>query len=128
VLTSFDEPFQLSGDATQLYQVVLNLVNNAIDAMALVEHRQRVLQIRGLVLPGYLDLEIEDNGAGIALDKQVEVFSLFKSPNAQGMGVGLWLSQSIVQSHGGTLGFASQPGQGTVFTLRLPSTDYVLTS
>lgn len=128
VLTSFDEPFQLSGDATQLYQVVLNLVNNAIDAMALVEHRQRVLQIRGLVLPGYLDLEIEDNGAGMALDQQAEVFSLFKSPNAQGMGVGLWLSQSIVQSHGGTLSFASQLGQGTVFTLRLPSTDYVLTS
>ena len=126
VLTSFDEPFQLSGDATQLYQVVLNLLNNAIDAMAPVAHHQRVLQIRGLVLPGYLELEVEDNGTGIPLDKQAEVFSLFKSTKSEGMGVGLWLSQSIVESHGGTLSFMSRPGQGTVFTLRLPSVDYVL--
>jgi signal transduction histidine kinase len=42
------------------------------------------------------------------------------------MGVGLWLSQAIVESHGGTLSFVSQPGQGSIFTLRLPSVDYVL--
>lgn len=126
ISTVFDQGFRLSGDATQLQQVVLNLVSNAIDAMADIEHRERVLQIRGLVSPGYLDLEIEDNGTGIALDKQAEVFSLFKSTKSEGMGVGLWLSQAIVESHGGTLSFFSQPGQGTVFTLRLPSVDYVL--
>jgi signal transduction histidine kinase len=54
------------------------------------------------------------------------VFSLFKSSKSEGMGVGLWLSQSIVQAHQGTLSFSSQPGQGTVFTLRLPATEYVL--
>ena len=126
VTTSFDENFYLSGDATQLHQVVLNLMANAIDAMADIDHRERVLQVRGLVSSGYLILEIEDNGTGIPFEKQAEVFSLFKSTKSDGMGVGLWLSQSIVESHGGTLGFSSQPGQGTVFTLRLPSTDYVL--
>jgi signal transduction histidine kinase len=126
IFTSFDDDFRLSGDATQLQQVVLNLVSNAIDALSDIEHRERVLQIRGVVSPGYLDLEIEDNGTGIPLDKQAEVFSLFKSTKFDGMGVGLWLSQSIVASHGGTLTFDSQPGQGTVFTLRLPSADYVL--
>jgi len=125
ILTSFDDNFRLSGDATQLHQVVLNLVSNAIDALSDIEHRERVLQVRGLVSSGYLELEVEDNGIGIALDKQAEVFSLFKSTKFDGMGVGLWLSQSIVESHGGTLSFFSQPGQGTVFTLRLPSTDYV---
>lgn len=126
ILTSFDARFQLSGDATQLHQVVLNLVTNAIDAMNDIEHRVRVLHIRGRVSPDYLDLEIEDNGTGIPLDKQAEVFSLFKSSKSEGMGVGLWLSQAIVASHGGTLSFVSQPGQGTIFTLRLPSADYVL--
>ena len=126
IRTAFDPDFQLSGDATQLHQVVLNLMTNAIDAMAEIEHRERVLQVRGRVSPGYLDLEIEDNGTGIPLEKQTEVFSLFKSTKSEGMGVGLWLSQAIVESHGGSLSFVSQPGQGTVFTLRLPSVDYVL--
>lgn len=125
VTTSFDLNFDLSGDATQLHQVVLNLMANAIDAMSEIGHRERVLQVRGMVSSGYLMLEIEDNGMGIPLDKQVDVFSLFKSTKSDGMGVGLWLSQSIVESHGGTMSFFSQPGQGTVFTLRLPSTDYV---
>ncbi len=126
IVSTFDEGFRLMGDVTQLQQVVLNLVTNAMDAMRDIGHRERVLHIRGLVLPGHLDLQVEDNGTGIALDKQAEVFSLFKSTKSEGMGVGLWLSQAIVESHGGTLTFASQPGQGTVFTLRLPSSDYVL--
>jgi signal transduction histidine kinase len=126
IVTSFDDNFYLSGDATQLHQVLLNLVTNAIDAMCDIQHRQRILQIRGLVSLGYLELEIEDNGTGIERDKQAEVFSLFKSTKSEGMGVGLWLSQSIVESHGGTLNFSSQPGQGTIFVLRLPSVDYVL--
>ncbi len=128
ILTAFDDNFEVSGDATQLHQVVLNLMSNALDAMDGIEHRERVLQVRGFVQPGYLVLEIVDTGNGIAWDKQADVFSLFKSTKSEGMGVGLWLSQSIVESHGGTLSFVSQPGQGTVFTLRLPSTDYVLMS
>lgn len=126
IVISFDDNFYLSGDATQLHQVLLNLVTNAIDAMCDIQHRQRILQIRGLMSLGYLELEIEDNGTGIERDKQAEVFSLFKSTKSEGMGVGLWLSQSIVESHGGTLNFSSQPGQGTIFVLRLPSVDYVL--
>ena len=128
VVTQFDDSFYLYGDATQLHQVVLNLVTNAIDAMGDIEHRQRVLQVRGWVSSAYLELEIEDNGTGISLEKQAQVFSLFKSTKSEGMGVGLWLSQSIVASHGGTLNFSSQPGQGTTFLLRLPSTDDMLPS
>jgi signal transduction histidine kinase len=126
IVASFDEDFCLSGDVTQLHQVLLNVVTNAIETLCEIGHRERVLQVRGLTLPGFLELEIEDNGTGIELHKQAEVFSLFKSTKSEGMGVGLWLSQAIVESHGGTLRFVSEPGQGTVFTLRLPSGDYVL--
>jgi signal transduction histidine kinase len=73
------------------------------------------------VLDDYLVLEIEDNGKGIDADMQEEVFSLFKTSKSQGMGVGLWLSRAIAETHGGQLDFISEPGKGTVFTLRLPS-------
>jgi signal transduction histidine kinase len=126
LFTAFDDGFSLVGDATQLQQVVLNLVSNAIDSLRDIENRVRILQVRGIVSTGFVELEIEDNGSGIPVDKQNEVFSLFKSNKSDGMGVGLWLSQSIVESHGGTLTFFSHPGQGSVFTLRLPSTEYVL--
>ena len=126
IFANFDEGFRLVGDATQLQQVVLNLISNAIDSLHDIDHRERILQVRGIVAKGFLELQIEDNGTGIPLDKQSEVFSLFKSSKSDGMGVGLWLSQSIVESHGGTLTFISHPGQGTLFTLRLPSTEYVL--
>lgn len=121
--TEFDDHFRLTGDATQLQQVVLNLVNNAIDAM--VENRTRYphLKIRGKVSGDFLDLEVEDNGKGIEPDRQDDVFNLFKTSKSQGMGVGLWLSRSIVEMHGGQLKFQSDPGHRTVFTLRLPSLD-----
>jgi two-component system sensor histidine kinase DctS len=65
-------------------------------------------------------LEVQDNGPGIAPERAEDVFSLFKTSKSQGMGVGLWLSRSIVEMHGGRLTFQSEPGRRTVFTLRLP--------
>jgi len=119
--TEFDADFRLIGDVTQLQQVVLNLLSNAIDAMVETQAISPHLKIRGRVLDDYLVLEIEDNGKGIDADMQEEVFSLFKTSKSQGMGVGLWLSRAIAETHGGQLDFISEPGKGTVFTLRLPS-------
>ena len=68
----------------------------------------------------HLNLEVEDNGPGIAAERAEDVFSLFKTSKSQGMGVGLWLSRSIVEMHGGRLTFQFEPGLRTVFTLRLP--------
>jgi signal transduction histidine kinase len=121
--TEFDPNFRLNGDATQLQQVVLNLLNNAIDAMIEAHPRYPLLRIRGKVSDGFLELDIEDNGKGIEPERQDDVFSLFKTSKSQGMGVGLWLSRSIVEMHGGRLTFTSEPGYRTVFTLRLPSLD-----
>jgi len=123
IVTRFESDFLLIGDATQLQQVVLNLLSNAIDAMDGLNDRPRVLRIEGRKDLGFLALDIQDSGAGIPITMQGEVFSLFKSSKSEGMGVGLWLSQSIVEAHQGTLSFSSQPGQGTVFTLRLPASD-----
>jgi signal transduction histidine kinase len=124
VTTRFANFFDLTGDATQLQQVVLNLVNNAIDALGSVQTRPRQLTLHGETVEGFLLLSVIDNGPGIPLENQEHVFSLFKTSKFDGMGVGLWLSQSIVESHGGSLSFTSEPGQGCTFSLKLPSTDY----
>ena len=115
-----DPHLRVHGDATQLQQVVLNLLNNAIDALTESGCDKPELRIRGKVVGDQLHLEVEDNGPGIAPEGAEDVFNLFKTSKSQGMGVGLWLSRSIVEMHGGRLTFQSEPGLRTVFTLRLP--------
>ena len=115
-----DPDLCVHGDATQLQQVILNLLNNAIDALIESSGVKLQLQIRGKASGAHLNLEVEDNGQGIAPEHAEDVFSLFKTSKSQGMGVGLWLSRSIVEMHGGRLTFQSEPGRRTVFTLRLP--------
>jgi signal transduction histidine kinase len=116
----WDPHLRVHGDATQLQQVVLNLLNNAIDALTESGCDKLELRIRGKLVGNHLNLEVEDNGPGIAPEHADDVFSLFKTSKSQGMGVGLWLSRSIVEMHGGRLTFQSAPGRRTVFTLRLP--------
>jgi signal transduction histidine kinase len=116
----WDANLCLHGDATQLQQVILNLLNNAIDALMESGLSQPELSIRGKVVGEFLELEVQDNGKGIEPARADDVFSLFKTSKSQGMGVGLWLSRSIVEVHGGRLTFHSEPGRRTVFTLRLP--------
>jgi signal transduction histidine kinase len=98
----------------------LNLLNNAIDALTDSGCVKPQLRIRGKIADDHLELEVEDNGHGIAPERSDDVFSLFKTSKSQGMGVGLWLSRSIVEVHGGRLTFQSEPDRRTVFTLRLP--------
>jgi signal transduction histidine kinase len=116
----WDPHLRVHGDATQLQQVVLNLLNNAIDALTESGCDKLELRIRGKLVGNHLNLEVEDNGPGIAPEHADDVFSLFKTSKSQGMGVGLWLSRSIVEMHGGRLTFQSEPGSRTVFNLRLP--------
>ena len=126
--TYLSSELRFHGDATQLQQVVLNLLSNAMDA--LIEKRPRYPQLKvwGYEQEGFLELHVDDNGKGIPVELQDEVFSLFKTSKSQGMGVGLWLSRSIVESHGGQLSFKSEPGRGTVFTMRLPCSPVPLAS
>jgi signal transduction histidine kinase len=108
------------GDAVQLQQVMLNLLQNALQATSVVETRPTWIEVEGEVLDGFVVIRVLDNGVGIALDQQSSVFNLFKTSKAEGMGVGLWLSRSIVLAHEGELAFDSLPGEQTVFTMRIP--------
>lgn len=119
--TEFDKNLLVNGDLTQLQQVVLNLLNNAIDAMVEGHTRYPHLRLSAKAVDQYIDLQVQDNGKGVDPSRMEDVFSLFKTSKSEGMGVGLWLSRSIVETHGGRLTFESEPGHRTVFTLRLPS-------
>lgn len=111
---------RLNGDQTQLQQVLLNLLNNALDALASVVQTDKSILIHTEYEGDRLALMVEDNGPGIPESLQPSVFELFKTSKAQGMGVGLWLSKTVVNAHRGDIHFASLPAGGTRFKVELP--------
>jgi two-component system sensor histidine kinase HupT/HoxJ len=108
------------GNAGQLHQVLVNLVQNAVDAAA--ECARPVIRIDATSGSGHAWLRVSDNGPGIAehdLPRIFEPFYTTKDPG-QGTGLGLWICYEIVEHHGGTLEAANSPGGGALFTLSLP--------
>jgi signal transduction histidine kinase len=116
-----DQPAVLDGDSAPLQQVLLNLLNNAMDALAAVAREQKTIVITTTLKNGQLILHVDDNGCGIPEAKQNSVFELFKTSKAEGMGVGLWLSKTVIQSHRGDIRFTTRPGEGTRFEVVLPA-------
>jgi signal transduction histidine kinase len=104
-----------------MYDALLNLVTNGIDAIT--EKSDGQLVIRTERLPGQSSFKIEviDNGAGIPEDIRGKVFNLFFSTKGQkGTGIGLSATRKVIEDHGGTIKFDSTVGQGTKFTVYLP--------
>jgi C4-dicarboxylate-specific signal transduction histidine kinase len=113
----------VAGDRIQLQQVLLNLMMNAIEAMTGVADRDRLLTIRsGVTGSGLVRVSIEDTGAGIAPQTMSRLFEPFFTTRAQGIGMGLAISRSIIEAHGGRLWAESALNQGTVLEFTLPAT------
>jgi PAS domain S-box-containing protein len=111
----------VAGDRVQLQQVVLNLVMNAIEAMSSVGQRARdiIITTRN-VDTDHVQVTVEDSGPGLDPHGVEKIFEPFYTTKASGMGMGLSVSRSIVQSHGGRLGATPKDGGGTVFHFVLP--------
>jgi two-component system sensor kinase FixL len=110
------------GDRVQLQQVLLNLVVNAFDAMAEVPDRPRKLVVRSRALDkSEVQVDVIDNGPGIATDKLGSVFQPFFTTKATGMGMGLSVSRSIVNAHEGRLWVENNPDGGATFHMVLPA-------
>ena len=111
------------GDRILLHQVVLNLITNAQEAMALVHDRPRLLCVRTTRRRcGTLALAVIDNGPGIIAESHDRIFDAFVTTKAHGMGLGLSICRSIVEAHGGTLSAVPSLPYGTVFEVTLSET------
>ncbi len=115
----------VTADRIQLEQVVVNLMRNAVEAMQTVRPAERRLVLRSSLSEdaGAVLVSVRDTGPGLPADIQDHLFEPFFTTKPNGMGLGLPISQSIIESHGGWLTVDSEPdGIGTVVTFSLPAT------
>ena len=112
---------QVLADRILLEQVLLNLVRNAMEAMAQVPRDRRAVRIAGRAGQGVVEMRIEDRGCGIPAEVADRIFSPFFTTKEEGMGMGLNICRSVVEHHGGRLWFEPNPGGGTVFRFTLPA-------
>jgi signal transduction histidine kinase len=104
-------------DATQIQQVLVNLIKNAMQAMT----RGGILTLRTGETSDGVWVSVEDTGTGIAQDRINRIFEPFFTTKKQGTGLGLMIVQRIVRAHGGRIELESQLGRGTTFRIWLPS-------
>jgi C4-dicarboxylate-specific signal transduction histidine kinase len=111
------------GDRVQLQQVMLNLINNAIEAMTAAENRPRELLIQSTMSDGNLQVSVHDSGAGLKPEDLDRVFRPFFTTKPKGIGMGLSISRSIIEAHGGRLWAASHDSGGAVFHFTVPKAE-----
>jgi C4-dicarboxylate-specific signal transduction histidine kinase len=110
---------RLEGDSVQLQQVLINLIMNAIEAMRGSTRQPRDLLIRSSKSAEGVLVRVQDSGPGIGTEPAARIFEPFFTTKADGIGMGLAISRSIVQSHGGQLSYAST-SEGALFQFTLP--------
>lgn len=111
----------IMGHSGQLQQVIINLIQNAIDAMDLVDSDGRVLQVRTEDNGGdAISITIEDTGPGIDPKKSDDMFGAFFTTKPHGMGLGLAICRMIVERHDGGLSVSSADPHGAIFRIKLP--------
>ncbi|AZV19811.1 PAS domain-containing protein [Mesorhizobium sp. M7A.F.Ce.TU.012.03.2.1] len=112
----------VSGDRVQLQQVVMNLLRNSADAVAGVDNAPRhVVLTTTAGGEGAVRLSVSDSGVGFRTVDPDRVFDAFYSTKSDGMGIGLSVSRTIVESHGGKLWAEANEGPGATFTLSIPA-------
>jgi signal transduction histidine kinase len=125
VTTSVPDSLRVAGERIQLQQMLLNLVMNAIEAMSNVEVAKRTMIIRGN--PGELEknpaviVSVRDNGLGFSSENADRLFEPFFTTKPNGMGMGLGISRSIVESHGGRLWAKRNARGGATFYCAWPA-------
>ena len=105
-------------DKVQIQQVILNLIRNAIEAMHDSERRELLVSAEAAA-GGMLEISVADTGPGIAPEILSQLFQPFVTTKRHGMGVGLSISRTIIEAHGGQITAEPKPGGGTIFRFTL---------
>jgi C4-dicarboxylate-specific signal transduction histidine kinase len=114
---------EVSADRVLIEQVLLSLVRNAIDAMESVTPAQRRLCLSSSLFgDGAIRVTVADSGPGVADDCLADVFEPFFTTKNDGMGMGLAITRSVIQAHGGAIEVVANPGGGALFRFTLPTT------
>jgi two-component system sensor histidine kinase DctS len=111
---------ELQGDPVLLQQVILNLLRNAMDAMAATPPEAREIRVSTEAGPQGVTVSIADRGAGIPAEAREHLFQPFFTTKAEGMGMGLNICRSILELHRGRVWAEDNPGGGTVFSFSIP--------
>ena len=105
---------------TEIQQVLLNLINNAIQAVAAKENHSGRIQIEANQKEDKVQIVISDNGVGVPQEQQSRLFELLNTTKQTGMGLGLWLCKHIVTRHSGSIHHEDIVGGGARFVIKLP--------
>jgi signal transduction histidine kinase len=114
-------PARVLGDETQIQQVLINLIMNAMDASAEVPPDRRTIVVQLEFAAGAYSILVKDQGSGFADGDVSKLFDSFFSTKRTGMGLGLSIARTIVEAHGGTIEAENAPGGGAVFHVQLPA-------
>jgi two-component system sensor kinase FixL len=110
----------VEADRIQIQQVLINLIRNAMQAVRGCEAREVAVSTRRLS-PGQVEVSVADTGAGIPASVRDGLFSPFQGTKAEGLGIGLSISRTIVEAHGGKIWAEDRVGGGSVFRFTLPA-------
>lgn len=108
-------------DALQLEQVMVNLVRNAVEAMQAVPVEERRLQVTTHTVAGRIHVQVSDSGPGLPPALREQLFTRFFTTKADGMGLGLSISRTILEAAGGDLTASNSPTGGAIFRFSLPA-------
>ena len=112
---------EISADPTQLQQVLLNLVKNAIEAMASSPTTERAVRlVTTQDRKSAVSIYVQDSGPGITVVNEAQVFDPFITTKHSGMGLGLSISRRIIEQHGGLLRVTETSSKGCTFEITLP--------
>ena len=116
-------PARILGDETQIQQVLINLIMNAMDASADAPADRRTIVVQVEFVAGTYSISVKDRGSGFTDDDLSKLFDSFFSTKRTGMGLGLSIARTIVEAHGGTIQAENAPGGGAIFHVQLPAHD-----
>jgi signal transduction histidine kinase len=116
-----DDKLLIRVNPSEIEQVILNLLNNAIQALANSGTLQRRITVEAIKTGKSVQLSVSDNGTGVVLEFKSHLFELLSTTKQTGMGLGLWLCKHIVTRYGGSIHYEDALGGGAKFVIELPS-------